>query len=431
MEFLYGDSTPSPLTSNFLEFLRDAIDFGVFALRIDDEISAIGERSLLTSRAADEEIERLETLGRAVATSIDQAPKGAVESETSRCATQLTAVSAEAIAVAIASVRQKLERQREHLAAEEATQRDACFKALETLLLPHSPPESAVSVRIERGADRAYRAWRYGETAFGLKWRIELGIQQSNAFASEAPMESWAARVEVHAPEQAGWIKKEIKLKTQRLDRLVLTEVVDDGGTVTLRLRDDGGRAHGLDFEVHPESRSVSATRVGANDDPSAGTFELPAEDVPGLVGIAEQVRAAAGELTATRLLEATLGDRELRLEPLFVGLVGQLVSLMAPIVQEVSRHSLTSTELVLRRLISAERREELFVAKSTLREKFMPLRPDLRGLFGRLGLDTLAPPRLSTPAAPDDNGWSGPRAELSRSEPPPPPKPSWPPSDK
>ena len=101
MEFLYGDSTPSPLTSNFLEFLRDAIDFGVFALRIDDEISAIGERSLLTSRAADEEIERLETLGRAVATSIDEAPKGAAESETSRCATQLTVVSADAIAVAI------------------------------------------------------------------------------------------------------------------------------------------------------------------------------------------------------------------------------------------------------------------------------------------------------------------------------------------
>jgi hypothetical protein len=54
MEFLYGDSTPSPLASNFLEFLRDAIDFGVFALHIDDEIATIGERGRGISLAAEQ-----------------------------------------------------------------------------------------------------------------------------------------------------------------------------------------------------------------------------------------------------------------------------------------------------------------------------------------------------------------------------------------
>ena len=60
MEFLYGDSTPSPLTSNFLEFLRDALDFAVFVLHLDDEIADIHERTRATARAADEEIQRLE-----------------------------------------------------------------------------------------------------------------------------------------------------------------------------------------------------------------------------------------------------------------------------------------------------------------------------------------------------------------------------------
>jgi hypothetical protein len=425
MEFLYGDSTPSPLTSNFLEFLRDAIDFGVYALHVDDEIAAIGERSLVTSRAADEEIARLQELGRAVAAAIDGAPKGAAESETTRLAAHLKATSAEAYTVAVTSVREKLEVQRAALAAEEATQRDAFFGALEGLLLPHSPPSSVVSVRIERGPDRTYSAWRLGETKFGMKWRVELGIPSGHAFAADAPMERLGGRIEVHAPEQAGWLKKEVKLKAQRLDRLLLTEVVDDGHTVTLKLRNDAAGTHGLDFEVDPKAGTVTATRAGADSDPSAGTFDLPAEDVAGLVGFAEQVRKATGELTPTRLAEALLGDAELKDEPTYGPLVGQLVTLMAPIVQEVSRHSLTSTELVLRRLISSERREEIFVAKSTLREKFMPLRPELRTLFGRLGLDTLAPPPRA-PATPEENDWTGPRAELKPSEPP--PKPSSPP---
>ena len=426
MEFLYGDSTPSPLTSNFLEFLRDAIDFGVFALHVDDEIAVIRERSQETSLAADAEIARLDTLGDAVAEALGGAPKGATESETARCAAQLGATSAELVALAIAAVREKLEGQRAVLTSEEAAQRDACFKALESLLLAHSPPESSISTRIERGSDRGYSAWRHGETEFGLSWRVDLGIPPGHAFAGEAPMEKLAAHVEVHAPEQTGWLKKEVKLKAQRLDRLLLTEAMDDGHTVTLMLRTDASGVQGLDLAVDPKAGTVTATRAGASGDPSAGVFDLPAEDVPGLVGLAEKVRSAAGELVATRLADATLEDRELRQEPTFAPFVEQLISFMAPIVQEVSRHSLTSTELVLRRLITRERREEIFVAKSTLREKFQPLRPELRELFERLGLDTLAPPPPSKaiPRTPEENDWPPARAELPRSDPPPPLKP-------
>lgn len=425
MEFLYGDSTPSPLTSNFLEFLRDAIDFGVFALHVDDEIAIIRDRARVTSRAADEEIARLEALGGAVAAAIGGAAKGADESETSRCATQLGETSAETVALAVAAVREKLDAQRAVITAEEATQRDACFKALESLLLAHSPPESSISTRIERGSDRGYSAWRHGETDFGLSWRVDLGIPPGHAFAGEAPMEKLGAHVEVHAPEQTGWLKKEVKLKAQRLDRLVLTEAMDDGHTVTLMLRTDASGAHGLDFAVDPKAGSATATRAGASDDPSAGAFDLPTEDVPGLVGLAEKVRSAVGELTATRLADATLADRELKEEPSFAHFVEQLIAFLAPIVQEVSRHSLTSTELVLRRLISRERREEIFVAKSTLREKFTPLRPELREIFERLGLDAVAPPpSRGAPATPEENSWPPARAELPRSDPPPPLKP-------
>lgn len=420
MEFLYGDSTPSPLTSNFLEFLRDAIDFGVFALHVDDEIALIHERERASAQAADEEIGRLDALGAAVSLAIAGAPHGADASETARCAAQLTATSAETVAGATAAVRGRLEAQRAELATEENGQRDACFTALEGLLLAHSPPESVTSLRIVRGPDRAYSASRAGRTAYGLAWRGDLGVPAGHPFASETPMEKLAPLVTVHAPEQTGWLKKEVKLKAQRLDRLVLVEALDDGSTVTLKLRTDSGGALGLDFEVNPRAGTVSATRAGIEGDPSAGAFEVPAEDVPALVALAEKVRTVAGDLTPTRLAEATLADRDVRQEPSFGHLVELLVSATAPIVREVSRHSLTATELVLRRLITSQRREEIFVAKSTLREKFAPLRPELREIFGRLELDTIPPPRASAPPTPEENDWPT-RAELPRSDPPPP----------
>jgi hypothetical protein len=430
MEFLYGDSTPSPLKSNFLEFLRDAIDFGVYALHVDDELGVIEDRSRAAAKAAEDEIERLEFLGAAVASAIDQSPKGAGDSETARCGTQLAASAVEMTEASIAAVREKLEVRRAEITAEEGAQRGACLGALAGLLLPHAPPGSIETTQVERGPERGYTASRVGETTFGLAWRIDLGVPPGHAFAREAPMERLAPHVEVHAPEHGGWLKKGVKLKPQRLERMVLASAADDGRVVRLKLRNDAGGAAGLDLEIDPTAGSASATRTGPSDDPSAGAFDLPSEDIVTLVGVAERTRVALAELPATRLVGATIGGVAIEDEQRFAHLVEKLISAMAPIVQEVARHSLTSTELVLRRLLTSERREEIFVAKATLREKFQGLRPELRSIFGRLGLDTLAPPprHSSIPATPEENDWPA-RAELPPSDPPPPPlKPSRPP---
>jgi hypothetical protein len=79
----------------------------------------------------------------------------------------------------------------------------------------------------------------------------------------------------------------------------------------------------------------------------------------------------------------------------------------------------------VLRRQLSIERREEIFVSKESLREKLTGLRPNLRSLFSGLGLDAALPGRSSpVPAAlllEEEDDWLA-RSEISRSEPPPKP---------
>jgi hypothetical protein len=99
-----------------------------------------------------------------------------------------------------------------------------------------------------------------------------------------------------------------------------------------------------------------------------------------------------------SRLTEALLDDRsvaELR-DPAIV--VDRLVAAMTPLVSEISQHSLSPTELVLKRILGDNRREEIFVSKARLREKYAGLPEALRAYFKPLSLTggpTLRPPPI------------------------------------
>jgi hypothetical protein len=65
----------------------------------------------------------------------------------------------------------------------------------------------------------------------------------------------------------------------------------------------------------------------------------------------------------------------------------------MAPVVTEIARHSLAPDELVLKRVVTDDRREEVFVAKADLISKLDPVPVALRGVFAPLGLGDLGRP--------------------------------------
>src|SRR5262249_4649244 len=106
--YLYGDSTESPLRSNFLEFLRGAMDFVVYMLLAYARISD-GKREIVDlERRATEEIARLEGLEDVTASAIAKAKVGAGDSATARCAAELGRVTHAAVESAIAEVRANL-----------------------------------------------------------------------------------------------------------------------------------------------------------------------------------------------------------------------------------------------------------------------------------------------------------------------------------
>jgi hypothetical protein len=438
MAFLYGDSTPSPLESNFLEFLRDALDFSVIVLHADANIEAIRRRKHASARSAEEEVERLQAFGRVVTAAIQDAPKGDADSETSRCAAQLSIASSDAVSASTDAVNRTLAEEIAQAEADEAAQREASFKALEALLLPHAPTDARLTTSVERQIDGSYTVSLRGESATGLAWRFELTLPEGHVLQSIAPLDRLEPQLEFQAPEQTGWLKKEVKPRPQRLERYVLAESSDDGTQIVLKLLASGGE-QGFDFIVTPTSSDVVATRKGKEGDLA---FDLSDEDAPKIVSLAEKLRGALAELKEGRLVEATFDSGDFRAHPVFKEVVERLVSQMAPTVQEIARHSLTQTELVIRRLLSNERREEIFVTKSTLREKYAALPREQRSMFDAFGFDTLPPPP-PMPSVSEGPPVDGPaiapqleppplRSEVAKSQPPPPPAwlapPSWPP---
>lgn len=428
MNYLFGDSTPSTLTSNFLEFFRDALDFSVFALQSDERIKQQKERIRALRKEADEETDRLDAFVATVVKAIEAAPKGAAESPTAKCSAHLTTISAEALRSAVNAVRAKLASEVAEGEALEAAERDASNKALEALLAPHDPPDAATVTRLELGATGAYEGSVFATTDFGLVYSFALKIPETRLWSEPLRVEQLVAVLEIQAPQVSGFLGmgKSVKVKPQRLERLLVTELVDDGDTVSIKLRTEVGLDVGFDVEVDAgEKKVISIARVAPKEDASAGEFEAQAEDVVKLVDLVGKLRTSVTELARNHLIEASIDEVDFREQPSFVPFVEQLVAMMAPTVREISERSLTPNELIIRRLLANDRREEIFVAKASLRSKYAPLPDTLQKLFAPLGLEAAVVIRKSE-RPPNEAPLV--RSELPASIPPPGPTPPPPP---
>ncbi len=435
MSFLYGDSTPSQLESNVLEHLRDAIDCAVVLLQADDRI-AIGRASIATLREDEEaELSRIDLFIQGVETGMRNAAAALPEdSPAARCATRIHELVEEEKRSFRDAVRAKVKKAIAAIDADEASLRETCTAALATLLSGQAPPGSSSLLRLELAEGGAkYDAATIGTAPYGLAWTFELWIPEDSVFSTAVRVEKLGVTFELTSPQLTGWISKEVKVKPQRLDRFVVKSLAIGGSTpedrdrVEMKLRTDLGADTGFDVELDVAQKSVKrATRVGPTDDASCGPFEVNAEDVPRLVDLAEKLRARAVELERRRMMAAEVDGALFRDQPVFAEIVKRVIANLAPIVREISDRSLTPNELVLRRLLANDRREELFLTKASLRDKYAALPEPMRELFAPLALDPTPPLPLSATVSnrPDpivDVATPPPRVDLGVSRPRPP----------
>ena len=340
-------------------------------------------------RAAQADTQRLERLAQVVAS--------AVKDVSMATATTLPPAVPYRSCARRAILRAEIEQVNSTLQAELAkldaltlSERASCVKALETLLLRHDLPHTRRSFSFQIKSSAPYAARLRATTPFGVAATLELDVPASHLFGHALRVDRVVERIEVQAPDGGGWLHKEGRIRPHRLEKFYVSQLELDAAESSIKLRSNvDGSGAGFDVIFRAEEPHVRLARVGDRDAAGEQPFDVAEADAANLLKLLEKLEAPAVDLAGHRrsLLQATLDHRPLGDHESPSVLVERLVAAMAPVTQEIARRSPSTTELVLKRLVSGGRREEIFVAKAELVKRLDHLPMHLRAIFGPLGL--------------------------------------------
>jgi hypothetical protein len=402
MTFLFGDSTASDLRIDYIDLLRDALDFSVQVLLADERMQKGVTQGADAKRAAEAETARLTALGATVARAVEGVDVGAAESATAQCAHDLLMRTSETVRVASERAQSQLATELSRLEEEARRDRERCVEALQTFLKRHDLPNMTSELRLQQHGGTGYVARLYVRGLSDLQAVLDLDIPAAHALGHVVRVEKLVERLEVHAPEAGGWLRKEVKLRPQRLDKEHVTAVIV-GHDTTIHLRSSAdGSGEGYDLIFKEESPRVVLRRIGEAQD--LPPFDLDDTDSSKARDLRNSLLTLTSDLLRLRksLVEAALGGTPLYDHKDPRVLVERLVAEMAPTVREIARRSLTKTELVLKRQTGDGRREEIFVSRVDLQNRLRALGEAARAVFKPLDLGEVPPSDVAvTPMPP------------------------------
>ena len=384
MSYLYGDSTPSQLEVNFIEFLRDAVECCVQVLLADQRIAEGEAQTRALEVATVAEIARLQKAGALVPKALEGTSVGEPASATARCVAEIVRSAADIVRAAAEAENANLQAAINRRDAEAAVERAVFAKALETLLIKHDLPEMTTETNIALVGGARYACRLHLRTPFGLDAAMELEVPSGHLLERVVRIDRLAERLDVQVPEMAGWLHKEIKLRTQHLEKHHLAAFSSGRAASTLHLRlVPDGTGPGYDVTFAEEGAPVRLVRVDEQQKREE-SFDLQEGDVPKLTALREKIGAAVGELARhrTKLVEAKLEGEPLQSHAKPTLLVERLIAVLVPETQEIAARSQSRSELVLRRALGGDRREEIFLSRQELRLKLEPLDDRNRALF-------------------------------------------------
>lgn len=428
MTYLYGDSTPASVQTNFLEFVRDAMASLADAAKASAAIVDQAQLADACRRDADEDLRRLDALDALVKRAIAGAPSVPRDSPAARCARVIIDRSTDLVLAERDGVEARVAQEIARGEGDVSTQRSNAFRALEALLARHDLPESRSTVVMRAPSDNgAFGATIAASTPYGITSNIELDVPAGHLYAQPLRIDRVAEKLDVHAPEMSGWLQKSIKLKPQRLDRYHLIELVAAPSETRIKLR-LGPDGTGDGFDIVARGTKLSLTRSGEQGDVVGDPTEPEDKEAEALGALVEKLRTAALDLRdlRKRLTDARLdGDSIHSLEDP-IALVDRLVAAVAPTVRDIARHSLSNDELVLKRMLAGGKREEFFVSKRELLDVLDDVPASRRHHFAPLGLDealaaSIPPPAWSATSSSPSTGAtaSSPPALATASSPP------------
>jgi hypothetical protein len=391
MSHVYGDSTPFPYDVDYIDLSRLAVDCAVQLLSAQHAIAASVERSeaLIQERRA--EIGRINTMARSIETSLEPFVKSGAPA-TERIAQRMLECVQGTASSELATLEHQAAEESSHIRNIVARSGESAQRALEAFLLRHDLPGTELSLSWSSAGEQSYAASVTIKTPFGIEAVFSLAIPPDHLWSrSRRVVELSPPGLEVHFPQQSGWLSKRVEMAPLKLDRMFLSAMKLDATSAEFRLRKGAGTGSGYRVLVTMlEERRVVIQPLGEDGTPDADApLTLDGDDSAQMIKFCTRLVESTADLPGLRRsLVSAEYDGEALNDNKWPELVAErLLSQLAPVVSEIALRSGAPGELVLRRDVGGGRREEVYVTKAELYEKVLVLPPSRRASFERLGL--------------------------------------------
>jgi hypothetical protein len=418
MSFLFGDSTPSPLETNFIQYLRDLAEAGAQLLLAEQQLQAESGRTADRRRAADAELAKIDGLAGLVQRALEEAAKPGADSPSGRCAAAIVRSSADLVRAEADRSRAAFSDALSKMDAQVAKEREACVRALEKLLLKQDLAGSKPVLTLQLRGGVRFDARLGMATSYGVEASVDLDVPATHAFAKPVRLDRFVEHLEMETAE-GSWLSKETKLRPHRFEKYHILEASLGVDQSVLKLRQGAdGSGRGFDVKLRRQPLQVSLLRV--DDPPKSGDqpAELGPVDAAKFLALCDALGAATADLIKSRraLASASLDGKPLKDHDRPSAVLERIVSAIAPAIQEIARRSPSPGELVLKRLVGDDRREEIFLSKEEFRKKVEAASPAMLRVLEPLGLFAAAPaparPEPPAAAPAEEPAPSDPRAQ-------------------
>jgi hypothetical protein len=406
MSHVYGDSTTFPYDVDYIDLSRHAVDCAVQLFSAQHAISSALERSEGIAQARAVLLTRLSAMSQAVQDALGDYLKADSE-QTTRVAERMLECVRSAAQDELADLERQAVDSAAHTQNVVSRTGEAAQRALEGFLLRHDLPGSALALNWSSAGEQSYAGQVAVKTPLGVNAAFSLAIPPEHAWGRARRVADLAPGLEVHFPQQSGWLSKRVEMAAIKLDRMFLSAVRFDAGSAEFRLRKGAAAGSGYRVLVDLEGdHRVTLEPFGEDGSLDAEPpMALDGEDSAQMFRLCSRVMESMQPLWALRrgMVSVDLDGQALD-EVAWPEVVAERLLLqLAPVVSEISRRSGAPGELVLRRDVGGGKREEVYVTKAELYEKILVLPPSRRVSFEVLGLAepqrAAAAPALPAPA--------------------------------
>lgn len=414
MKYQFGDGAESPLSFNYLEYLRLALTFAASVLRSQTNIASLYVSAKKKKLSAKNELKSLATLRKIVDTTLDNAASRISLPTASECVDRLRGLGAQEIDATEARLRAALSEDLEFIQSKVDGEYAENVRRLERVLLSCDFPESERWFEMRPFDENGYDIELITASPLAVDAVIRLGVPEGHLLSRPLRVDAVDPDLTVNVPQSGGWTRKNVKIKPHKLGKeyVVAFSHTTEGKKLSLRsafLESSSG----YDLLFGAGEIRVSWISKQQENEP----FAADPEDVAGLTALLQAVEQAMDGLADRRqmLKQVFFESTPLQQHTEPIKLVKAMIDEMGPVVQEIAAHTLSPRELTLKRVLGDDRREEIFVSVEELKQIYADLPEKQQHWFAPLGFDA-APAPGRGPAGPS----SRPPRPASMAPPPP-----------